>query len=145
MLAFSHKKIYSYPDRKPQHKTQPQHTTTKMSGRRPPSGGFAPNASIGRGDLPPNHLATVPFRVCAGCEPPVLCLPAPVPLFGAPEWHTSKMREVGGALTLMAAIGFKNTTINQWSVSTLGNTSKKRRRWVGLCGEDIIPMFGVEN
>ena len=27
--------------REPQHKTQPQHTTTKMSGRRPPSGGFA--------------------------------------------------------------------------------------------------------
>ncbi len=30
-----------YQDREPQHKT-PQHTTTKMSGRRPPSGGFAP-------------------------------------------------------------------------------------------------------
>jgi len=34
-------------------------------------------------------------------------------LFGAPEWHPSKMREVGGASTLMAAVRFKNTTINQ--------------------------------
>jgi hypothetical protein len=68
---------------------------------------------MGRGDLPPNHRATVPLRVCAGREPSVLRSPAPVPLFGAPEWHPSKMREVGGASTLMAAVRFKNTTINQ--------------------------------
>ena len=36
-----------------QHITQPQHTTTKMSCRRPPSGGFCPSVSMGRGDLPP--------------------------------------------------------------------------------------------
>jgi len=30
-----------------------------------------------------------------------------------PEWHPSKMREVGGASSLMAAVRFKNTTINQ--------------------------------
>jgi len=30
-------------------------------------------------------------------------------------------------------------------VSTLGDTSKKRRRWVGTCGEDVIPLFGAEN
>jgi len=36
-----------------QHITQPQHTTTKMSGRRPPSGGLCPSVSMGRGGLPP--------------------------------------------------------------------------------------------
>ena len=25
------------------------------------------------------------------------------------------------------------------------NYPKRRRRWVGTCGEDIIPLFGVEN
>jgi len=37
----------------------------------------------------------------------------PVPLFEVPEWHPSKMREVDGASTLMAAIRFKNATTNQ--------------------------------
>ncbi len=30
-------------------------------------------------------------------------------------------------------------------MSTLGDTSKKRRRWVGTCGEDVILLFGAEN
>ena len=99
---------------------------------------LCPSVSMSRGDLPPNHCAAVPLQVCAGREPSVLHSPAPVPLFGAPEWHPSKMREVGGASTLMAAVCFKK-------VSTLGDTSKKRRRWVRTCGEDVIPLFGAEN
>jgi len=84
-----------------------------MSGCRPPSGGFAPLSPWAGEICSQNYLAAVPLRVCAGRDPSVLCSPAPVPLFGAPEWHTSKMREVGGASTLMAAVRFKNTTISQ--------------------------------
>jgi len=42
--------------REPQHKTQPQHTTTKMSSRRPPSGGFAP-LSPWAGEVCPQIIA----------------------------------------------------------------------------------------
>jgi len=55
------------------------------------------------------------------------------------------MREVGGTSTLIATIRFKNTTINQYSVSKLGDMLKKRRRWVGTCGQDVIPLFWAEN
>jgi hypothetical protein len=75
---------------------------------------LSPSVSMSRGDLPPpNHCAAVPLRVCAGREPSVMRSLAPVPLFGVPEWHPSKMREVGSASTLMAAIHFKHTTINK--------------------------------
>ena len=86
--------------------------TIKMSGRRPPSGGFCPSAWAGE-ICPRHHCAAAPLRVCAGREPMGLRLPLPVPLFGVPEWHPSKMREVGGASTLMATVRFKNTTINK--------------------------------
>jgi len=94
-----------------------QNTTTTHNNQneRPPPTlwWLCPSVSMGRGDFPPNHRAAVPLRVCAGREPSVLNSPAPVHLFGMPEWHPLKMREVGSALTLMAAIRFKNTTINQ--------------------------------
>jgi len=89
--------------------TQNTTTTHNNQNERPPPTLWrpCPSVSMGRGDLPPNHRAVVPSQVCAGREPLVLRLPAPVPLFG------SKMREVGGASTLMAAVRFKNTAINQ--------------------------------
>jgi len=95
--------------------TQNTTTTHNNQNERPPPTlwRLCPFVSMARGDLPPNHRAAVPLRVCAGHEPSVLRSPAPVPLFGAPEWHPSKMREVGGTSTLMAAVHSKNTTINQ--------------------------------
>ncbi len=49
---------------KPQHKTQPQHTTTKMSGRRPPSGGLAP-LSPWAGEICPQIIAPLFPHKCA--------------------------------------------------------------------------------
>jgi len=95
--------------------TQNTTTTHNNQNERPPPTlwRLCPSGSMGRGDSPPNHHAAVPLRVCAGRELSVLGSPVPIPLFGAPEWHTSKMREVGGASTLLSAVHFKNTTINQ--------------------------------
>jgi hypothetical protein len=121
-------------------------TTHNNQNERPPPTlwRLLPLCLHGQGRFAPDIIAPLFPYECAQVASRRACA-APVPLFGAPEWHPSKMREVGGASTLMAAVRIKNTTINKKSVSTLGNTSKKRRRWVGTCGEDVIPLFGVEN
>ena len=79
-------------------------TTTNMEQPPPDSPAALPLFTTGRGDMPPNHRAASPLRVGAGREPSGLRSPTPVPLFGAPEWHPSKMREAGGALTSTAAV-----------------------------------------
>jgi len=89
-------------------------TTHNNQNERPPSTlwRLLPLCLHGQGRFAPDIIAPLfPYK-CAH-EPSSLRLPAPVPLFGAPEWHPSKMREVGGTSTLMAAVRFKNTTINK--------------------------------
>ena len=96
-----------------QHITQPQHTTTKMSGRRPPSGGFCPSVSMGRGDLPPTSSRRCSLTSVRRLRAVGLALAGAGSFVWGARRHPSKMREVGGASTLMAAVRFKNTTINQ--------------------------------
>jgi hypothetical protein len=79
--------------RKPQHKTQPQHTTANMSSHHPTLQQLCSSLSMARAKLPPNHCAAAPLRVCAGCEPSGWRSPVSIHLFGVPKWHPSKKRE----------------------------------------------------
>jgi hypothetical protein len=85
----------------PQHKTQPQHTTTNMSRRRPTLQRRWPSLSMGRLSAPPTNSAAASYRShkrrpCSGLAARwLVCLFA-----GAPKRDALKNREMGGALDL---------------------------------------------
>jgi hypothetical protein len=84
--------------REPQHKTQPQHTTTNMSRRRPTLQRHRPSHSMGRLLAPPTNGVAASYRSHA--RRPWLGLAARwlVCLFGAPNRGASKNREMARAL-----------------------------------------------
>ena len=89
------------------------HNKTIPTEQPPPNSPAALPLSLhGQRDLPPNHRAAASLRVCAGRES------------WMPGWHQSKMKEVGGASTLRAAVDV--------------NTSEKRRRQVERMGRTLF-------
>jgi hypothetical protein len=100
-VLYSSKWLKSVLYRKPQHKTQPQHTTTNMSRRRHTLQRRWPSLSMGRLSAPPTNGAAASYRShkrrpCSGLAARwLVCLFA-----GAPKRDASKNREMGGALDL---------------------------------------------
>ena len=86
--------------RKPQHKTQPQHTTTNMSRRRPTLQQHWPSLSMSRLSAPPTNDAAASYRSHTRRPWSGLAARWLVCLFGAPKREASKNRKMGGALDL---------------------------------------------
>ena len=101
-VLYSTKWVKSVLYREPQHKTQPKHTTTNMSHRRPTLQRRWPSLSMGRLLAPPTNGATAFYRYRSHARRPWSGLAAwwLVCLFGAPKRDASKNREMGGALDL---------------------------------------------
>jgi hypothetical protein len=99
-VLYSTKWVKSVLYRKPQHKTQPQHTTTNMSRRRPKHQRRWPSLSMGRLSAPPNNGTTASYRSHARHPWSGLTAQWLVCLFGAPKRDALKNREMGGALDL---------------------------------------------
>jgi hypothetical protein len=100
-VLYSSKWLKSVLYHEPQHKTQPQHTTTNMSRRRPTLQRRWPSLSMGRLSAPPTNGAAASYRShkrrpCSGLAARwLVCLFA-----GAPKRGASKNREMGWALDL---------------------------------------------
>ena len=86
--------------REPQHKTQPQHTTTNMSRHRPTLQWRWPFLSRGRLSAPSTNGAAASYRSHARRPWSGLAAQWLVCLFRAPKRDASKKREIGGALDL---------------------------------------------
>ena len=86
--------------REPQHKTQPQHTTTNMNRRRPTLRRRWPSLSMGRLSAPPTNGPAASYRSHARHPWSGLAAQWLVCLFGAPKRDASKNREMDGALDL---------------------------------------------
>ena len=99
-VLYSSKWLKSVLYRKPQHKTQPQHTTTNMSRRRPTLQRRWPSLSMGRLSAPPTNGLAAFYRSHARHPWSGLAAQWLVCLFGAPKRDASKNREMDGALDL---------------------------------------------
>ena len=99
-VLYSTKWVKSVLYRKPQHKTQPQHTTTNMSRRRPTLQRRWPSLSMGRLSAPPTNGAAASYRSHTRRQWSGLAAQWLVYLFGAPKRDASTNREMGGALDL---------------------------------------------
>ncbi len=144
-VLYSTKWVKSVLYHEPQHKTQPQHTTTNMSRRCPTLQRRWPSLSMGRLLAPPTNGAAASY--CSYARLPCSGLAARwlVCLFGAPKRDASNNREMGGALDLgghclMMAYN------NQPRIGGCNNGDVRvEARWRESAWGDTIPVFGVSN
>ena len=99
-VLYSTKWVKSVLYREPQQKTQPQHTTTNMSRRRPTLQQHWPSLSMSRLSAPPTNDAAASYRSHTRRPWSGLAARWLVCLFGAPKREASKNRKMGGALDL---------------------------------------------
>ena len=95
-VLYSTKWVKSVLYRKPQHKTQPQHTTTNMSRRRPTLQRRWPSLSMGRLSAPPTNGAAPMFGFGGAM--------AGLPVWGAEKRRIEKQRDGRGSELRWAAI-----------------------------------------
>lgn len=107
------------------HNTETHHNTTTLKR-------LGPSLSMGRAKLPQNHCAAAPLRVCAGCEPLSLRLPALFFCLGRQNSTHQKIEGKTWPQPYGAAVQLENITINQQS--TLAGTGGEGREaaWAEL-------------
>jgi hypothetical protein len=130
---------------KPQHETQPQHTTTNMSRHRPTLQRCCPSLSMGRLLAPPTNGATASYRSHARRPWSDLSVRWLVCLFGVPKRDASKNREMGGALDLDGGhlmMAYNNQP--RISGSDYGDVRAKVRGRESAWG-DTVASFGASN
>jgi hypothetical protein len=131
--------------REPQQKTQPQHTTTNMSHRRPTLQRHWPSLSMGRLLAPPTNDTAASCRSHARRPWSSLAARWLVCLFGAPKRDTSKNREMGRALDLgghRLMMGYNNQP--RIGGSDNGDVRAEARGQESTRG-DTVPSFGASN
>jgi hypothetical protein len=127
---------------KPQHKTQPQHTTTNMSQRSPTLQRLWPSLSMATSPWTQLLAPLLPMGPlmarCVGCTLAALLSF----VWGAKTQPIKKLREgwvsvLGGQLL----VGQHN---NQLKVGVRGrrNIGEGARPWQNVCGADAVPLFG---
>ena len=131
----------------PQHKTQPQHTTTNMSRHRPTLQRHWPSHSMGRLLAPPTNGAAASYWSHARRPCPWSGLAARwlVCLFGAPKRDASKNREMGRALDiggrrLMMAYNNQPRIGGSNNGDVRAEASGRESAW-----GDTVPSFGASN
>jgi hypothetical protein len=131
--------------REPQHKTQPQHTTTNMSRHRPTLQWRWPFLSRGRLSAPSTNGAAASYHSharhpCSGLAARLL-----VCLFGAPKRDASKNREMGGALDL-GGRRLMMAYSNQPRIGGRNNGDvRAEARGRESAWGDTVPAFGASN
>ena len=144
-VFYSTKWVKSVLYREPQHKTQPNHTTTNMSRHRPTLQRRWPSLSMGRLSVPPTNGAAASYRSHA--RRPWLGLAARwlVCLFGAPKRDASKNREMDGALDL----GGRHLIMAYNNQPRIGGSNNGDVRAEAHGREsawgDTVPSFGASN
>jgi hypothetical protein len=144
-VLYSTKWVKSVLYREPQHKTQPQHTTTNMSRHRPTLQWHWPSPSMGRLPASPTNGAAASYRSHARHPWSGLAAQWLVCLFGAPKRDASKNREMGGALDLgghRLMMAYNNQP--RIGGSNNGDVRVQVRGWESTWG-DTVPSFGVLN
>ena len=143
--VYSTKWVKSVLYRKPQHNTQPQHTTTNMSRCRPTLQRHWPSLSMGRLSAPPTNGAAASYRSHARRSWSGLAAQWLVCLFGAPKRDASKNREMGGAVDLggrRLMMAYNNQP--RISGSNNGDVRAEARGQESARG-DTVPSFGASN
>jgi hypothetical protein len=144
-VLYSTKWVKSVLYHEPQHKTQPQHTTTNMSRRRPSLQRRWPSLSMGRLLAPPTNGATASYRSHARRPWSGLAARWLVCLFGVPKRDASKNREMGGALDL-GGCHLMMAFNNQPRIGRSGNGDVRvEARGRESAWGDTVPSFGASN
>ena len=145
-MLYSTKWVKSVLYREPQHKTQPQHTTTNMSRRRPTLQRRWPSLSMGRLSAPPTNGTTASYRSHARRPWSGLAVRCwLVCLFGAPKRDALKNREMGGALD----VGGRRLMLaynNQPRIGGRGNGDvRAEAHGQESAWGETVPSFGASN
>jgi hypothetical protein len=144
-VLYSTKWVKSGLYREPQHKTQPQHTTTNMSRRRPTLQRRWPSLSMGRLSAPPTNGAAASYRSHAWRPWSGLVARWLVCLFGAPKRDASKNREMGRALDL----GGRRMMMAYNDQPRIGGSNngdgRAEARGQESAWGDTVPSFGASN
>ena len=141
-MLYSTKWVKSVLYREPQHKTQPQHTTTNMSHSRPTLQRRWISLSMGRLSAPPSNGAAASYRSHARHPWSGLVARWLVCLFGVPKREASKNREMGGALDLggrRLMMAYNNQP--RIGGSNNGDVRAEARGWESAWG-DTVPSLG---
>ena len=144
-VLYSTKWVKSVLYSKPQHKTQPQHTTTNMSHHRPILQWHWPSLSMGRLSAPSTNGAAASYRSHARRPCSGLAARWLVCLFGAPKRDASKNREMGGALDL-GGRRLMMAYSNQPRIGRRDNGDvRAEARGRESAWGDTVPAFGASN
>jgi hypothetical protein len=145
-VLYSTKWVKSVLYRKPQHKTQPQHTTTNMSRHRPTLQWCWPSLSMGRLLAPPTNGAAASYRSHARHPWSGLAVRWLVCLFGAPKRDALKNREMGRALDFLGGRRLTMAYNNQPRIGGRNNGDVRADAcgWESAWG-DTVPAFGASN
>ncbi len=144
-VFYSTKWVKSVLYRKPQHKTQPPHTTTNMSRRCPTLQWRWPSLSMGRLSAPPTNGAAASYRSHPRRPWSGLAARWLVCLFGAPKRDALNNREIGGALDL-GGLRLMMAYNNQPRISGSDNGDGRAEvRGRESAWGDTIASFGASN